>query len=912
MITYIETKRRTPLYRALSAFIAISFLLSSVLPPQMSYAQITPQTILNLPAVGSMVPISSVVNPPMIKGMTIHPDNPFLFDFIIHPGDDALEGEALREESNKMIKYFLAALTTPEEEMWVNLSPYEKDRIVPKEFGQTEMGRDLLAQDYMLKQLAASLMYPEDELGKKFWKRIRKKAYEQFGTTEIPLDTYNKIWIVPERAVIYEHGTTAVVVESHLKVMMEEDYLALSQQTTDNRLQTENLGLSTDDRRLSSEIIRDIIIPEIEKEVNEGQTFATLRQITNAVILASWYKENVQGSILEQFYINQGKTKGIDSQDPEINQKIYNQYLDAFKKGVYDFIKEEYDPATQDIIPRKYFSGGLDYASIAKSTKFSKVPLYALVAVNGAMTVTTKLTNAAMVVIDSTTPTAPTGRAGRVDAAMQVHTLTAADEAAFYRKIRKRLGGMDPEDVRELFKKLVSIVLTNKEFTLNGKPADNFFGGLHESIHLAIDLHLHSYVLDNVIFTNLTNNQDYFTEINKRAEEESLVGEIVSYLRRSREYSNDPEGALAKYLEDKSALWPREAVFRIIETVKKYQLKLEAGGRIEIKRQIDPTFLEQELTALIKQETDPDQDLAMTTAPGGKGTLAEERVGSLQTAVGSLKDAAMAVGMTQINILSQIKEVMREDDIIGRGVHVKPKKSLGDLGIDYIGVELLAVALEEEFRLKGRALDHRLSTNTTVNELVNAISELLHASLDAVAANLAMAEDTDAAMVTVGDEINHVLKEVVFKGVTSPEERIILTYPGVTITQLLNDFVRSGDFRVVKAAPNEFILADVAYGLAQLHGVSVAAVTHGVGVKPFLAELPKAMNEDLPIIVFAGGHSYGENDPDTAGLHIPDSPSAKVSNKNSDIDVARALGLEYYGHHPRNVLNQLFLEPHLM
>ena len=70
--------------------------------------------------------------------------------------------------------------------MWVNLSPYEKDRIVPDAFGQTEMGRDLLAQDYMLKQLTASLMYPGEELGKKFWDNVYKEAQERYGTTNIP------------------------------------------------------------------------------------------------------------------------------------------------------------------------------------------------------------------------------------------------------------------------------------------------------------------------------------------------------------------------------------------------------------------------------------------------------------------------------------------------------------------------------------------------------------------------------------------------------------------------------------------------------------------------------------------------------------------------------------------------------
>ena len=89
-------------------------------------------------------------------------------------------------ESSKLIKYFLAALTTPENEMWVNLSPYEKDRIIPDAFGITEMGRDLLAQDYILKQITSSLMYPEDELGSRFWDKVYAAAYEKFGSVDIP------------------------------------------------------------------------------------------------------------------------------------------------------------------------------------------------------------------------------------------------------------------------------------------------------------------------------------------------------------------------------------------------------------------------------------------------------------------------------------------------------------------------------------------------------------------------------------------------------------------------------------------------------------------------------------------------------------------------------------------------------
>ena len=71
--------------------------------------------------------------------------------------------EGPQRDASRLIKYFFAALTVPEKDLWVNLSPYEKDRIAPVAFARTEMGRDLLAQDYLLKQLTASLMYPDGE-----------------------------------------------------------------------------------------------------------------------------------------------------------------------------------------------------------------------------------------------------------------------------------------------------------------------------------------------------------------------------------------------------------------------------------------------------------------------------------------------------------------------------------------------------------------------------------------------------------------------------------------------------------------------------------------------------------------------------------------------------------------------------
>jgi len=346
--------------KVISAFTSFIFVLTLSIPPQ-SLAQV--QNSLNLPAPGTMVTLSPAFNPTILKGVQIHPDNPLKFDFIVDRGDSKLENDALKAESQKLIKYFLAGMTIPEEDLWVNLNPYEQDKITNQNLGVTEMGRDLLAQDYLLKQLSASLIYPEKDLGKNFWDRVYKKTYELFGRTDLPVNTFNKVWIIPDKAVVYEEGNTAFVMESHMKVMLEEDYLALDNNLKDKGLAAEKLkdNQVKQINNVSLAIIREVILPEIEKEVNEGKNFTQLRQIYNSLVLAAWFKNSLRSSLLGKIYVDKSKVAGVDVDDRAIKDKIYDQYMLAYKKGVYNYIREDYDPSVKKVVPRNYFSGGADF-----------------------------------------------------------------------------------------------------------------------------------------------------------------------------------------------------------------------------------------------------------------------------------------------------------------------------------------------------------------------------------------------------------------------------------------------------------------------------------------------------------------------------------------------------------------------
>jgi hypothetical protein len=333
----------------LKRFIAGALALALAFPSAYVHAQ-----AVLLPPAGDKVALSASFEPALLSALTVDPENPLQFQFFVDPGQMP-QGDARKDEYLLLVKDFMVSLTIPEDQLWVNLSPYEKDRIIDDRFGLTEMGRDLLAQDYMLKQITASLIYPEEGIGKDFWAEVYRQAQDQFGTTDIPVDTFNKVWIMPDVAEVYQQGTSAMVLKAHLKVMLESDYLAMDNNVVAHeRADTR----SAPTQELTKSMMRQIIIPALEKEVNQGKNFARLRQIYNALILATWYKKAMHETFLGKAYVDQGKVKGIEQADVAENQRIYNQYVQAFRQGVFNYIKEEVDRYSGETIPRKYLSGG--------------------------------------------------------------------------------------------------------------------------------------------------------------------------------------------------------------------------------------------------------------------------------------------------------------------------------------------------------------------------------------------------------------------------------------------------------------------------------------------------------------------------------------------------------------------------
>ncbi len=372
--------------KVIRCIVLVAFLLGTVMPPVQAQG-------LMVPPANQMLGLTPSFEPCVLRGLKLDPHRPFHLQFIVDGGAAVLGVDEFKDESRALIKFFLASLTTPEKEIWVNLSPYESNRIIADGFGRTTMGRDLLAQDYILKQMTSSLLHPDTDLGKKFWAKVYQQAFEKYGVTDIPVDTFNKVWIVPERAELFEgnaggDGLTVFVDEARLKVMLESDYTAQARHSEpqsgeesqgfldrvhavsqNNTGGPSRPGGAQDDIK---QIVRQIIIPALEKEVNEGRSFARLRQAYYSLLLAVWLKKKLKGAqvwqvgmekkpdILSLIFVNQNKTGGIETAAPkEEISGIYDLYVQAFQKGIYNLVREEYDQHVHELIPHKYFSGGV-------------------------------------------------------------------------------------------------------------------------------------------------------------------------------------------------------------------------------------------------------------------------------------------------------------------------------------------------------------------------------------------------------------------------------------------------------------------------------------------------------------------------------------------------------------------------
>ncbi|MFA6217832.1 MAG: HEAT repeat domain-containing protein [Candidatus Omnitrophota bacterium] len=274
------------------------------------------------------------------------------FRLLLDKGDlKNLKTTELENTSKELLKYFFIGISLPNNSFWVNLRPDADDTIIDDKLAQTDIGRIMLESDLQLKKDTAKATSPKTPEGREYWNKLYLKAGELFGSENVTIPTLTRPWIVPDEIIIRETIDSAYVYKATLKVMLEQDYLKndAAYNFKDERLKQLN--------EYSSELIRELIIPKLTKEVNTSKRYASLRQVYYSLILAQWFKARFAGknNPYSQL-IDMGKLTNLSSQDPWSKTTYFREYQQSFEEGEYNLKEPVSTPFGQTV--RSYFSGG--------------------------------------------------------------------------------------------------------------------------------------------------------------------------------------------------------------------------------------------------------------------------------------------------------------------------------------------------------------------------------------------------------------------------------------------------------------------------------------------------------------------------------------------------------------------------
>src|SRR5580698_5589022 len=95
--------------RIIATLLCVTFSFSNL-----QYSQAQNFSVDQLPVPGTMVGESAPFAPLALKGLVVNPQKPLEFQFIVDAGKGSQDTATIKDQSNQLVKYFLAGLTIPE------------------------------------------------------------------------------------------------------------------------------------------------------------------------------------------------------------------------------------------------------------------------------------------------------------------------------------------------------------------------------------------------------------------------------------------------------------------------------------------------------------------------------------------------------------------------------------------------------------------------------------------------------------------------------------------------------------------------------------------------------------------------------------------------------------------------------
>jgi hypothetical protein len=349
-------RKTFPLFIKIIAFL-LCFILSF---EQSGFAQVAGQLDLSHTISNAVNSFSSAAfRPPHLRYISYDKFKQS-FKIILNKGDNnkaqAVEfGDSVRQP----LEFFYIGLAIPNENFWVNLRPDSADRIIDDYLAETDVGKIMLEADLELKKDLARATFPATPEGKEYWEKIYNKIKQIYGyaSGNVPVSINTRIWIIPGEVVICQDQNSAYIYKAGLNVSTEAAYLSNKQ---GNQSQNEPERIIN---QYSSELIQELILPKISKEVNTGKKYASLRQVYYSLILAQWFKNRFYGAGgLYPYLIDRNNLTGLTSNKRWSKNTYFKEYQKSIREKEYDLQVRVFDLFGRSI--RTYSTGGVDFSGV--------------------------------------------------------------------------------------------------------------------------------------------------------------------------------------------------------------------------------------------------------------------------------------------------------------------------------------------------------------------------------------------------------------------------------------------------------------------------------------------------------------------------------------------------------------------
>ncbi len=282
---------------------------------------------------------------------------------------------------------FITGLTVPNDKFWVNLMPWEPDRIIDEELSRTEIGKIMLEADLQMKKDFSNYANPcENEQGKTFWNLldIKREELVQKCMIRYPGEIKNidnvffgvvaRHWIVPDRVYAYTNDTEIYIINATLAINSEPvtDHASFELKNQDIKdFSKECLEELNRSAREFSEYSKDLedtlILPYVVVDVNHADRYEDLRNVYTALALAQWYKSKTIAEIdvfREGFGFSDSDSLNVSGiWSP---REIWEDYVYSFENGEYKCWDNTTTKTAEgtEIKSRLYSAGGVDFLNI--------------------------------------------------------------------------------------------------------------------------------------------------------------------------------------------------------------------------------------------------------------------------------------------------------------------------------------------------------------------------------------------------------------------------------------------------------------------------------------------------------------------------------------------------------------------